>query len=158
MDLPYSDLYRQLLFRQQREQTILSNKNLEPSDRILLVELERMYPKISTQLTPVQVWKLAVYAGTRPETVSRFLTAMYEQGYIEYRRDTQSAIVDGKVAYQSSVLVKELSACKEPGTLTTKNTPRRAKKREQDKLRKQCTSCGGKLVKQVICVTCGEVQ
>ena len=119
-----------------------------------------MYPGIYRTLAPVQIWKIAEQAGCTRETVSRFLTAMRDQGYILYKRETKTAIVDGKVAYSSTVLVQLLSACKEPETLNTKNTPRREKKREQDKARKQCKSCGGVIQtqKSMTCVSCGEVQ
>lgn len=135
----------------------MGNKNLEPSDRILLVQIERLYPKIYSTLVPIQTWYLAECAGCKRETVSRFLTAMRDQGYIYYKRETKTAIVDGKVAYSSTVLVQLTSACKEPQLLVTKNTPRRLKKREQDKAHKQCRSCGGVIQVSKLCVACGEV-
>lgn len=82
---------------------------------------------------------------------------MRDQGYIFYKRETKTAIVDGKVAYSSTVLVQLLSACKEPQLLVTKNTPRRLKKREQDKARRQCKSCGGVIQVSKLCIACGEV-
>lgn len=124
------------------------------------MQIEYLYPHIYTTLTPIQVWHLAECAGCSPGAVSRFLTAMREQGYIDYKRETQVTVVDGKYQYTTVVSVQLLSACKEPETLNTKNTPRRDKKREQDKARKQCQSCGGMIQtqKSTICTSCGEVQ
>jgi DNA-binding MurR/RpiR family transcriptional regulator len=152
-------MYYTILARMQREETIMGNMTLEPSDRLLLMALLRHYPAVEETLTPIPVWKLSQEAGTSTRSATRFFQAMYDAGYMDYRRETLTAIKDGKPIYTSTVSVQLLSsASKHLGEISTINTRRR--QAERDKRKKVCRSCGGPLTtrKQALCTECGEVQ
>src|SRR5438128_12700119 len=86
-----------------RFDSILSNEKLSPADRIILVVLERIYPTVHVDHTPVAIWKLAKEAGVTRQSVAAFFVAMHERGYMCYivhSRIHQS--VEGGLSYRSA--------------------------------------------------------
>ena len=141
----------------ERFDSILSNEKLSPADRIILVVLERIYPTVHVDHTPVAIWQLAKEAGVTRQSVSAFFVAMHERGYMWYivhRRIDRSE--EGVLSYRSECSVRELEACNRPWELNTRDTPKRKEHRKKVKERLVCRNCGSIEFRVVLqCSHCG---
>ena len=148
---------RSLQDRCYREEAMLQNDHLSAADKVVFIMLERLYPEVKSGWVTIEAWKLTKHAGVTRQTVSRFFTAMEEKQYIEreVKRGMKVTRAEG-ITFGATVRVRELPICKAIGKLNTVDTV----KREEDRARLRCQSCGHTVFEQreiVTCTKCGEV-
>ncbi len=142
-----------------REDRIMANMKMSPSDRMLLIKMERLWPELLLGKTvQIQVWYLAKEAGVSRSSATRFLSAMYCGGYFAYNSFLKSQLNDGHLEYTRECFVKELESCKHADSIKTIEAEKRKRDRKKAMERIKCKVCGSEnmLFKlTLVCRDCG---
>ena len=145
-----------------REDTIMENTNMSSTDRLLLIQLERIYPELRTGTrVKIEAWYLAAKAGVSSSAVTKFLAAMYKGGYFAYNSVLKTALNHGQFKYSRESYVQELEQCRYPEHINTRDTPQRHQERKKALQRVTCRFCKSEnIMYKVIpvCRDCGKEQ